>query len=112
MEEEFGSFDTELKRGFIQIIVLVALEKRMYGYGMIRFFEEIGYAVDESTLYPLLRRLEKNGWIASEWDVSEDRPKKFYRITDDGKAIRDRALAAWRTQAEILDRLMEVRREA
>ena len=112
MDEEFGSFETELKRGFIQTIVLIALDERMYGYGMLKFFERIGYAVDESTLYPLLRRLEKNGWIASEWDVGEDRPKKFYRITDRGRAIRDRALGAWRVQAEILGKIMEVRREA
>ncbi len=99
MDVEFGSFETEMNRGFLQVLVLVALERKMYGYGMIKLFEQTGYAVEENTLYPLLRRLEKNGWIKSEWDVGEDRPKKYYRITEAG-AARARAGARDLVRAE------------
>ena len=112
MDVEFGSFETELNRGFLQVLVLVALERKMYGYGMIKLFEQTGYAVEENTLYPLLRRLEKNGWIKSEWDVSEDRPKKYYVITGAGASVRERALAIWSGQSEILNKMKEANRHA
>jgi len=112
METEFGSFETELNRGFLQVLVLVALEQRMYGYGMIKLFERAGYAVEENTLYPLLRRLEKNGWIKSEWDVGEDRPKKYYVITETGASVRERALAVWAGQNDMLNKMKEANRHA
>jgi PadR family transcriptional regulator PadR len=111
-DTEFGSLETEMNRGFLQVLVLVALERRMYGYAMIRLFEQTGYAVEENTLYPLLRRLEKNGWIRSEWDVGEDRPKKFYVITKAGAAVRERALTIWAGQNEILTKMREANRHA
>lgn len=108
MDAEFGSFETEMNRGFLQVLALVVLERRMYGYGMIRHLETAGYTVEENTLYPLLRRLEKNGWIAGEWDVSEGRPKKFYVITEKGKKVREQALMLRDEQTGTLARLMEV----
>lgn len=111
MDREFASFETEMNRGFLQVLVLVALEKRMYGYGMINRLEGMGYRVEENTLYPLLRRLEKNGWIGSEWDVSEDRPRKFYSITEAGRVVREQALALWTKQAEILGSFKEAGRD-
>ena len=112
MDTEFGSLETELNRGFLQVLVLVALERKMYGYGMIKLFEQTGYAVEENTLYPLLRRLEKNGWIESEWTVGEDRPKKYYVITSRGASVRERALAIWADQSEILTKMKEASRHA
>ncbi len=111
-ENEFSSFETEMNRGFLQVLVLVSLETKMYGYGMIKLLGEMGYSVEENTLYPLLRRLEKNGWIKSEWDVGEDRPKKFYVITDAGRSVREQALAVWSRQNEILRKMEEARRHA
>jgi PadR family transcriptional regulator PadR len=107
MEPEIGNFETEMNRGFLQILVLALLEKDTYGYAMVRTIRELGYEVEENTLYPLLRRLEKNGWVRSKWDVSEDRPRKFYAITNEGRALRAQLLAIWRKQDEILKHLME-----
>ena len=112
MDPELSFFETEMNRGFLQVLVLVALERKRYGYGMIKLLEEMGYAIEENTLYPLLRRLEKNGWIMSEWDVSEDRPRKFYVITEKGKAVREQALTMWAEQTEILNRMKGVRHDA
>ncbi|NIM91578.1 MAG: PadR family transcriptional regulator [Candidatus Aminicenantes bacterium] len=107
MESEISHFEAEMNRGFLQILVLVVLEKAMYGYLMLKKFEKMGYVVEENTLYPLLRRLEKKELIRSEWDVSQDRPKKFYNITDKGKEIRKKVLQIWREQHEIIDILLE-----
>jgi len=107
MDTDLGYFETEMNRGFLQVLVLVALEKKMYGYGMIRHLETLGYSVEENTLYPLLRRLEKSGWIQSEWDVSEDRPKRFYRITAKGRRVRKQALKVWSEQNTILAKMTE-----
>ncbi len=112
MDAEFRSFETEMNRGFLQVLILVALEQRMYGYGMIRRLEELGYTVEENTLYPLLRRLEKNGWIKSEWDVKEDRPRRFYVITKKGREVRAQALETWTRQSTILKKMTEAKRYA
>jgi DNA-binding PadR family transcriptional regulator len=110
MSLEIGSFETEMNRGFLQILVLALLENEMYGYSMVRTIRDLGYDVEENTLYPLLRRLEKNGWVTSKWDVSEERPRKFYGITDAGRGLRSELLGIWKKQNEILKNLMKEKR--
>ena len=102
-DPEIGSLETEMNRGFLQVLVLALLEKETYGYSMVKYIEGLGYTVEENTLYPLLRRLEKNGWIASKWEVGEDRPRKFYAITAAGRAMRAGLLEVWRNQNRILE---------
>jgi PadR family transcriptional regulator, regulatory protein PadR len=104
-EPDIGSLETEMNRGFLHILVLALLEKDMYGYAMVKHIETLGYKVEENTLYPLLRRLEKNGWIASKWDLTEDRPRKFYGITAAGRALRANLLDVWKTQNRVLDKI-------
>jgi PadR family transcriptional regulator PadR len=107
MDAEIGNFETEMNRGFLTILVLALLEKDMYGYSMVRTAKNIGYEVEENTLYPLLRRLEKNGWVKSQWDVSEDRPRKFYGITEAGRRLRETLLDIWKIQDAILRKVVE-----
>lgn len=107
MDPEIGYFATEMNRGFLQILTLALLEREMYGYAMVRHLGERGYEVEENTLYPLLRRLEKNGWIRSKWDVSEDRPRKFYAVTKEGRALRTELLGLWKKQNGILDTILK-----
>ena len=102
-EPDIGTLETEMNRGFLHILVLALLEKNMYGYSMVKHIETLGYKVEENTLYPLLRRLEKNGWIASKWDLTEDRPRKFYAITAAGRALRAALLDVWKNQNRVLD---------
>ena len=104
-EPDIGSLETEMNRGFLHILVLALLEKDMYGYSMVKHIETLGYKVEENTLYPLLRRLEKNGWIASKWNLTEDRPRKFYAITAAGRALRASLLEVWKTQNRVLDKI-------
>jgi DNA-binding PadR family transcriptional regulator len=107
MDAEISHFETEMNRGFLQILVLAMLENDMYGYAMVRTIRDLGYELEENTLYPLLRRLEKSGWVKSRWDVTEDRPRKFYGITDTGRALRAELLGIWRKQDAILKRFLE-----
>ena len=106
MGPKISNFETEMNRGFLQILVLALLEKDMYGYSMVRAIREFGYQIEENTLYPLLRRLEKNGWIKSEWVVSEDRPRKFYVITNEGRSLQAKLLGIWKKQNQILTEII------
>jgi PadR family transcriptional regulator PadR len=107
METDIGPFETEMNRGFLQVLVLVLLERDMYGYAMVKEMEGKKYALEENTLYPLLRRLEKKGLVESKWDITEDRPRKFYVITKNGRKVRAGLLKMWQQQNAIMNRLLK-----
>jgi DNA-binding PadR family transcriptional regulator len=107
MVVDISPFATEMNRGFLQVLVLVLLEKNMYGYAMVKRLEEKEYTLEENTLYPLLRRLEKKGLIKGKWDVSKDRPRKFYAITAEGRNVRAQLLKIWQKQNDILNHIIE-----
>ncbi len=110
MDPEISNFETEMNRGFLQILVLALLEKKTYGYAMVRNIEQLGYEVEENTLYPMLRRLEKSGWVRSQWEVGEERPRKFYSITEAGRSLRAELLGIWKKQDRILSQLIKEKR--
>jgi len=107
IDAELGNMETEMNRGFLNVLVLALLERNMYGYSMVKHIEDLGYKVEENTLYPLLRRLERNGWIASKWDVSSDRPRKYYTVTAAGRALRDSLLEIWEIQNTVLNKIVK-----
>ena len=107
MSIQDNKIEVEMNRGFLLIMALLALETPMYGYMMLSFIEEIGYSVEENTLYPMLRRLEKNGWISSRWDVEHDRPRKYYEITKAGKIIRNKLLSIRQIQNGVITKLLK-----
>lgn len=107
MSEDFFPFAAEMNRGFLQLLVLIALETPMHGYAMINNFEKRGYDLEESTLYPLLRRLEKNGLIHGEWDVSGTRPKKIYQVTAQGRSTREKLMCFREKQETILAAILK-----
>jgi DNA-binding PadR family transcriptional regulator len=107
MALDISPFETEMNRGFLQVLILVLLERNMYGYSMVKQLEERGFTLEENTLYPLLRRLEKKGLIKSKWDTSGDRPRKFYVITKAGRAVRTALLRIGQEQNELLNRLIK-----
>lgn len=100
------SFEKEMNRGFVQLLVLLLLERDMYGYELARELGERGYLLEENTLYPLLRRLEGKDILASRWDVTENKPRKYYGITPAGKDVRAELLRIWREQAALLESLL------
>ena len=77
----------ELRRGTVVLASLAALRTPGYGYALLSELAEHGIAVEANTLYPLLRRLEDQGLLASEWNTDESRPRKVYRTNDRGEAV-------------------------
>lgn len=77
----------ELRRGTVVMACLVALRSPGHGYALLEHLASHGFAVEANTLYPLLRRLESQGLLTSEWDTSGPRPRKQYRTSDDGEAL-------------------------
>ena len=94
-ENLFENLRLELRRGCLTLAVLAQLHEERYGYTLRKALADDGLAIDESTLYPLLRRLEAQGLLASEWREEEKRNKRFYRITPDGARLFAQLLAEW-----------------
>ncbi len=92
----FEKLRMELRRGSLVLAVLVQLRSEHYGYTLRKALAAHGLDIDESTLYPLLRRLETQGLLTSEWREEEKRNKRFYRISAEGQPILDQLLAEWR----------------
>jgi PadR family transcriptional regulator, regulatory protein PadR len=105
-DELLDSLILELRRGTIVLSVLGQLEKPQYGYYLVQELEGKGLAVDPGTLYPLLRRLEKQGLLGSTWDTSEARPRKYYVLSTDGLAIYRRLKAEWKAMTGSIDSLI------
>lgn len=77
----------ELRRGTVVLACLRLLEQPGYGYGLLEELGARGFDTDANTLYPLLRRLEKQGHLVSEWNTDETRPRKFYLTSDAGRRL-------------------------
>jgi PadR family transcriptional regulator, regulatory protein PadR len=94
-ENQFENLRLELRRGCLTLAVLAQLKQEHYGYTLRKALAGRGLEIDESTLYPLLRRLEAQGLLTSEWREEEKRNKRFYRLSADGEAIFTRLLDEW-----------------
>lgn len=92
-DDVFENLRLELRRGAVVVAVLARLRKEHYGYELRKALLERGMDIEENTLYPLLRRLETQGLLDSEWREEEKRNKRFYRLAADGEAILTRLLA-------------------
>lgn len=95
--DAFENLRLELRRGCLVMAVLAALKTEQYGYTLRRALAAHGMAIDESTLYPLLRRLETQGLLLSEWREHERRTKRFYRLSAEGRTVLKRLLAEWQS---------------
>jgi PadR family transcriptional regulator PadR len=101
----FENLRLELRRGCLSLAVLSQLRTERYGYTLRTALEAAGLAIDEGTLYPLLRRLEAQGLLQSEWREENKRRKRFYRLTADGEAIYARLAAELHHINASLDRM-------
>lgn len=106
-EEHLSQLRLELRRGVVVLAVLSQLDTARYGYSLIQRLVEQGIDIEEGTLYPLLRRLEKQGLLYSEWDTSESRPRKYYRISAAGQAVLTALRAEWEETVAVMRRLLE-----
>jgi len=97
----------ELRRGCLILAVLAELRAEHYGYALRKALASRGMAIDENTLYPLLRRLETQGLLLSEWREEEKRNKRFYRLSPGGRLILDQLLQEWQNINSSLTRIVE-----
>lgn len=105
-DDLYENLRMELRRGSVIVAVLAQLRVEHYGYALRKALEDQGLPVDEDTLYPLLRRLESQGLLASEWREEDRRRKRFYRISRAGEALLERLLAEWRDINAALKRIL------
>ena len=102
-DDRFENLRQELRRGSLPLAVLAALRTEHYGYTLRKTLAGHGMAIDEGTLYPLLRRLETQGLLVSQWREEDKRNKRFYRLSPDGKLILKQLLIEWKSIHESLE---------
>lgn len=93
----FENLRLELRRGSLVLAVLTCLRSEQYGYTLRKALAERGMEMEEGTLYPLLRRLESQGLLLSEWREADKRNKRFYRLSPLGAEVLERLLAEWKS---------------
>jgi len=105
--EVFENLKLELRRGSLTLAVLTQLRTERYGYTLRKALAEDGLEIDEGTLYPLLRRLESQGLLVSQWREEDKRNKRFYRLSPDGEQILNQLLAEWQSINTSLNKILQ-----
>jgi PadR family transcriptional regulator PadR len=103
----FENLRLELRRGCVVLAVLASLRTEQYGYTLRKALADLGMDIDEGTLYPLLRRLESQGLLVSEWREEGKRNKRFYRLSPDGRPVLKRLLTEWQAIGASLQGIFE-----
>ncbi|MBE0451459.1 MAG: helix-turn-helix transcriptional regulator [Clostridia bacterium] len=96
----------EMKRGTLVLAVLTQTDEAQYGYSLIQALTDMGMPIEQNTLYPLMRRLEKQGLLDSIWQVKENRPRRYYKISELGRNVRAVLIEEWQTLEETMSKLI------
>jgi len=104
--EDFEKLRQELRRGTVVLAVLSQLDREQYGYSLISSLNEKGFEIGQDTLYPLLRRLEGQSLLDSQWRVEDPRPRRYYILNDAGREMLALLSTEWRQQEEVMRRLL------
>lgn len=105
--EIIEKFVQELRRGALTLAVLNQLEEQKYGYELIESLAGQGLVIDQGTLYPLLRRLEEQGLLQSEWNVEGARPRRYYVLSPDGNKLLGPLTNEWFTMSDIMKKILK-----
>jgi PadR family transcriptional regulator PadR len=105
-ENTLENLRLELRRGCLVLAVLAQLRQEHYGYTLRKALVTHGMEIEESTLYPLLRRLESQGLLTSQWREEDKRNKRFYRLSPDGEGILTRLLEEWHTMNAAIESIV------
>ena len=105
-DELYGKVAQELRRGILVLATLSQLKEAMYGYALISSLADNGLEIEQGTLYPLLRRLESQELLKSEWNVDGSRPRRYYVISPTGLEMLAALTAEWRNLTTVMDRLL------
>jgi len=105
--EMYKNTINELRRGMIVLAVLSQLDKEQYGYSLLKRLSEQELEIDQGTLYPLLRRLESQGLLKSNWNVEGSRPRRYYVISPEGQALLPLLKEEWNNIVSMMDRILK-----
>ncbi len=105
--EVFENLKLELRRGCLSLAVLTQLRTERYGYTLRKALADDGLEIDESTLYPLLRRLETQGLLVSQWREEDKRNKRFYRLSPEGERVLTQLLNEWQRINTSLSKILQ-----
>ena len=105
--ELFENLRLELRRGCLTLAVLTQLRTERYGYTLRKALADDGLEIDEGTLYPLLRRLESQGLLVSQWREEDKRNKRFYRLSPAGEQVLNQLLTEWQRINTSLNKILE-----
>jgi DNA-binding PadR family transcriptional regulator len=105
-KELLESLILELRRGTLILTVLSQLYTQEYGYSLIQKIAGKGMSIDAGTLYPLLRRLEKQGLLDSSWDIYENRPRRYYKLNPQGEALLQQLTMEWNQLNQIISQCL------
>jgi DNA-binding PadR family transcriptional regulator len=97
---------TELRRGVLVLAVLSRLRTAQYGYSLRQALADGGMQIEQGTLYPLLRRLEAQGLLESEWNT-EQTPRRYYRLNEEGERVLAKLADAWHDQVRVMDGFLD-----
>lgn len=109
-QEAIEKLTQELRRGSLVLATLSQLEKAKYGYALIEDLAEQGLEIEQGTLYPLLRRLEEQGLLESEWNVEGSRPRRYYIISSDGKDVLTALKEEWGELTNAMNTMLKVQK--
>lgn len=107
IEEIVDKLRLELRRGALPLAVLAQLREEHYGYSLRKQLNARGLEIDEGTLYPLIRRLEKQGLLVSEWRFDDKRKKRYYTISELGDDVLTLLINEWRALNKSIDSILE-----
>ncbi len=107
ISEQYNKLTQKLRRGILVLAALSQLEEEKYGYALISSLAEKGLDIEQGTLYPLLRRLESQGLLKSEWNVEGSRPRRYYLISTEGSRILENLAGEWRILTNVMEKLLD-----
>ncbi|GAA1626932.1 PadR family transcriptional regulator [Catellatospora bangladeshensis] len=99
--------EQDLRKGVLVLAVLSQLRTQQYGYSLRQALAERGMPIEEGTLYPLLRRLESQGLLASQWQVDEGPPRRYYQLSTHGAEVYRELTGAWQSLTSVMNRLVD-----
>lgn len=101
----------ELRRGTLVIGVLSQLHAPEYGYSLVQKLNDNGMTIDQGTLYPLLRRLEKQSLLESNWEVEDPRPRRYYQLSDSGREALEALKTEWNELVKTMNLMLSLENE-
>ena len=106
-DELLAGLIIDLRRGTLVLAVLSCLHEAKYGYSLLQDMEKQGIRIEANTLYPLIRRLETQGLLRSEWDTGESRPRKYYSLNETGRKLQMKLKDEWRRMSQEMEKLLD-----